>query len=213
MAFIISVAQQKGGSGKTTLAMHLAVGFAQKGMTTSLVDVYPQGTASTWHEMRGLDDVALIRSSGWRLDKDLDRPRAVDGVVVIDCPPHGELDARSSIRAADLVLIPMQPTPADLWATQTTLELVEEFKGSALVVPNRAVARAGSTTAMINKLIETGAPVSDTRISNRVVFVNTMFDGQTVLDVSPNRSENEINALIDEVSHHIGIDMPLEKTA
>src|SRR4051812_38021831 len=111
-AYVITVAQQKGGVGKSTLAAHLAVAFAQQGYSTMLFDTDPQGTCTHWHAQRKKDDIGLIATSGWRLTRDLSMAREANDIIIIDTPPHAEMDIKVSVRAADLVIVPIQPSPA-----------------------------------------------------------------------------------------------------
>src|SRR5690606_34037651 len=120
----ITIAQQKGGAGKTTMAAHLAVALAQKGNRVGILDIDPQGSLSHWHGIRektygegytGLQHVAV---SGWRVASEVSRMKKQCDFIIIDSPPHTETEARTAIRAADLILLPVQPSPTDLWATK-----------------------------------------------------------------------------------------------
>ena len=121
---ILTVAQQKGGVGKTTIAAQLAVAWASAGRSVAVVDVDPQGTMSAWYGLReewlGPDDTGLTfeRLDLRRLAPVAERLARDHDFVVIDCPPHAEADTRSAMRVADLVLVPVQPTPIDAWATR-----------------------------------------------------------------------------------------------
>jgi chromosome partitioning protein len=120
MAIVITVAQQKGGTGKTTLAANLAAALAPASRV-ALLDIDPQKSLTRWHAIRIARDVqaaALTFSdvSGWRLAAELARLKRSHDVVLIDSPPQIDTDARLAIRGADLVLIPVQPSPPDVWA-------------------------------------------------------------------------------------------------
>ncbi len=204
-ARVITVAQQKGGVGKSTLAIHLAVAFAKQGLSVMLFDTDMQGTSSHWHAQRKTSDIGLVATSGWRLTRDLAMAREANDVVIIDCPPHAEMDIKVSTRAADLVLLPMQPSPADLWAIRETLNTVKSESNEAMVVLNRVVPRANITDQIKDKLIAMDIPFANTVIGNRVLFAAAMESGMTVLDGFKNPSQQEILTLTDEICQKIGL--------
>jgi chromosome partitioning protein len=145
-AKIITVAQQKGGAGKTTLAAHLAVAYTAMNKRVVAVDIDPQQSLSRWYGLR-LDrmdgtpaGVLVSATEGWRARAEVDRAAAGHDLVIIDSPPHAETEARIAIRAADLVVVPVQPSPMDVWATRPTLELAAAEKVPALLVFNRVQA-------------------------------------------------------------------------
>lgn len=204
-ARVITVAQQKGGVGKSTLAIHLAVAFAKQGLSVMLFDTDMQGTSSHWHAQRKTSDIGLMATSGWRLTRDLAMAREANDIVIIDCPPHAEMDIKVSTRAADMVLLPMQPSPADLWAIRETLNTVKSESNEAMVVLNRVVPRANITNQIKDKLIAMDIPFADTVIGNRVLFAAAMESGMTVLDGFKNPSQQEVMALTYEVAEKIGM--------
>src|SRR5271163_2500828 len=203
---VITVAQRKGGAGKTTLAAQLAVAWARQGARVALLDIDPQGSLAAWVGLRrvrlgeaaiGFEFAAL---PGWRAEQWIaDHAREAD-LVVIDNPPHAETEAQIAVRAAGLVLIPVQPSPLDLWATEATLKMARDERRRALVVLNRVPPRSGLADRITADLAETGTPVAATRIGNRVVFARAMASGLGVLesaDATP--AAAEIAALADEV--------------
>lgn len=210
-AHVITVAQQKGGSGKTTLAIHLAVAFAKQGFSTMLFDTDPQGTTSHWHAQRKINDVGLIATSGWRLTRDLAMARAANDIIVIDSPPHAEMDIKVSTRAADLVVVPMQPSPADLWAMRETMNTISGEQRNCMVVLNRVTPRARLTDEMKAKLALMDLPVANTQIGNRVLFQMAMEEGYTVLDAAPSSSSQEIEELATEIAEKVGIGKAKQK--
>jgi chromosome partitioning protein len=204
-AYVITVAQQKGGVGKSTLAAHLAVAFAQMGYSTMLFDTDPQGTTSHWRAQRKKDDIGLIATSGWRLTRDLSMAREANDVIIIDTPPHAEMDIKVSTRAADVVLVPLQPSPADMWAVKETINTITGESRNAMVVLNRVVFRANITTECKEKLKQMDIPVCETEIGNRVMFAASMESGLTVLDGFANPSQTEIMNLVRELAAKIGL--------
>jgi chromosome partitioning protein len=203
---VITIAQRKGGAGKTTLAAQLAVAWARRGARVAALDIDPQGSLAAWVELRrarlgpeaiGFDFAAL---PGWRAGQWIeDRARDAD-LVVIDNPPHAETEAQIAVRAAGLVLIPVQPSPLDLWATQATLKMARDERRRTIVVLNRVPPRSGLTDRIAADLAQSGAPVAATRIGNRVAFVRAMASGLGVLEIADaTPAATEIAALADEV--------------
>ena len=210
-AKIITTAQQKGGAGKTTLAAHLAIAWASAGKSVAIVDIDPQASLATWFAMRerrldgtasnsfkgGLDHYAI---AGWRVAAKAAELARRHDIVLIDSPPHADTEARFAISAADLVLVPVQPSPMDVWASKATLALAEAEKTPALVVFNRVPARAKLTDLMVAAVRELGAPLAKARVGNRVALAASMAAGFGVTEAAPRaRAAAEINALAREV--------------
>ncbi len=210
-ASVITIAQQKGGAGKTTLAAHLAIAWAGAGRSVALVDIDPQGSLAAWYALRserlgngktGLDFAAI---TGWRTEAEVERRARDHDIVVIDSPPHAETEAKLAIRAADLVVIPVQPSPMDVWATKPTLDLAGLEKVPVLVVLNRVPPRANLIEAMLAKLAELGAAVADARIGNRVALATAMLEGRGITEASSSRAAEEIAALAQEIAQRAKI--------
>lgn len=204
-AYVITVAQQKGGSGKSTLAAHLAVSFAQQGYSTMLFDTDPQGTITHWHAQRKSNDIGLIATSGWRLTRDLSMAREANDIIIIDTPPHAEMDIKVSVRAADMVIVPIQPSPADVWAVKETFNTISSESRQSMVVLNRVVQRANITIETKQKLKQLDIPVAEQEIGNRVLFAASMESGLTVLDGFANPSQTEITNLVRDIAAKIGL--------
>lgn len=211
---IITVAQQKGGAGKTTLAAHLAVAWSETGRSVAIVDIDPQGSLSRWHELRassggtgagGANGLTHVRITGWRTQREVERLAREHDVVVIDSPPHAETEARIAVRSAALVLVPVQPSPLDLWATEPTLALAREEKVPALLVVNRVPPRARLADALIERLGGLGAPVAGTQIGNRVQYAAAMAEGLGVTEAAKRtRAAEEMRELAAEILGRIG---------
>jgi chromosome partitioning protein len=204
-AKIITIAQQKGGAGKTTLAAHLALAWAGT-RRVAVIDIDPQASLATWFKLRnerlgglapGLEVAAL---GGWRVAGEVERQARSHDVVVIDSAPHAETEARIAVRAASLVLVPVQPSPMDVWATRPTLELARQERVPALLVLNRVPPRANLTEAMAAEIEALKAPVAATQIGNRVALAAALAEGRGILEAAPRtRAAQEIAALADEV--------------
>ena len=193
-------AQQKGGSGKTTLAAHLAAAWRQAGLTVGLVDIDPQRSLTRWAELRRDGGVTLYSSKDWRAGSDIrDAAKGCDRVVV-DCPGAAESLLRTALRAADLVVLPCQPTQLDAWATGAMLDMCRKEKARARVVLNRVPARGGTLAEAEKILGESGAELLDARLGNRVAFSNAFLTGRSAGEMQPrSRAAAEAKALEEEV--------------
>jgi chromosome partitioning protein len=203
---ILSILNQKGGVGKTTLAVHVATAVARQGMRVLLVDADPQGSALDWSAMRtgnplfpviGLPKAVLHREMP-TLATDYDH-------VVIDGPPRVYDVARSAIMASDLVVIPVQPSPYDVWAVKEIVDLLGEasaFKGDlrSTFVINRKIVNTAIGRDVTEALAGYPVRVLKTAIGQRVAFAESAGQGSTVLDLDPNSAASrEVTALTREI--------------
>jgi len=215
-AKIITTAQQKGGAGKTTLAAHLAIAWAGTGKRVAIVDIDPQASLATWFEMRAGDLADAPRAAGkgslthhaiggWRVAGKVAELARDHDIVLIDSPPHADTEARFAIAAADLVVIPVQPSPMDLWASKATIGIAAAEKTPAMLVFNRVPPRAKLNDIMARAAKDLGAPIAKTRIGNRVTLAASMVDGLGVTEAEPrSRAAAEITALAREVLKRAG---------
>jgi chromosome partitioning protein len=208
----VTIAQQKGGAGKTTIAAQLAVAFAHGGMKVGLLDIDPQGSLAAWYEVRKAlvaEDgagITFVQASGWRLSTELDRLKRLVDLVLIDSPPHAETEVRIAVRAADLILVPMQPSPMDLWATGPTLEMARKEKSPALMVFNRTPAKGKLVDAVRRKIRDAEIPVAQAVLGNRVAFAASMMEGMGVVESNPRHTATrEIKALAEEIAAKLGL--------
>lgn len=190
MAFVVAVAQQKGGSGKSTVAVNLAAVLAAEGRRVALLDTDPQGSVTRWHEERrrradGLAPLSFDRPSGWRVPTALDKLRRSHDVVVLDTPPHAGTDAKVAIRAADLVLMPLQPSPADLWASEGTRRLAAEEKRLLRALLNRVPAQGKMHDRVAAALEEMEVPLLEQCLGNRAHFASAFLEGLAVTEAAP----------------------------
>ncbi len=206
---IVALLNQKGGVGKTTLALHLAGEWAGRGRQVTLIDADPQGSALDWSEARGRDGAPRLFGVVGLESDTLHREapelaRDVDHVV-IDGPPRVAGLMRSALLAADLVLIPVQPSPFDGWASAEMLALVAE---APLYRPNLiarfVLNRCGARTVMARETAETLAdhdpPVLATTIGQRVAFAAAAQAGRLVSELDRDTpAAREIAALADEI--------------
>jgi chromosome partitioning protein len=200
MAFVIAVAQRKGGAGKSTLAANLAAAFAGLGERVALLDTDPQQTLRHWHEARGRSPKAgrleFEAPSGWRVPGATDKYRRSHDIVLLDTPPHDDTDARIAIRAADLVLVPLQPSAADLWAMGATLDLAKAEKRRAALALNRVPAQGKLAEEVAQALRAQGLTLLDTTIGNRSGFATAFASGLGVTEAAPRSlAADEVRAL------------------
>jgi chromosome partitioning protein len=199
MSKVIAVAQQKGGAGKTMLTAQLAVALAE-GAKVAVLDIDPQASLTIWGKLRASAakaSTALTIStvSGWRLTTELDRLKATHDIVLVDTPPVIDSDARRAIRAADLVLIPLNPAPPDLWAAEGTLKLAAEEKRPVALIFNRAPAASKLRKRMEAEIVARGLTLLDAALANRAGYANAFADGLGVTEAGPTtQAAEEIRA-------------------
>ncbi|WP_310099608.1 ParA family protein [Sphingomonas sp. BE138] len=202
---VLAVASQKGGSGKTTLAGHLAVQAERAGAgPVALLDLDPQGTLADWAAARGQQPPAFAPTGTARLAPDLDTLRE-QGVrlAVIDTPPALTVAIQAAIHLAELIVVPTRPSPHDLHAVGGTVELCERSGKPLLFVVNAATphARITSDTAIALSQHGTVAPIT---VHQRTDYAASMADGRTVMEVDPaGRAAAEIAALWSYVSDRL----------
>jgi len=203
-AKILAVAQQKGGAGKTTIAVQLGVWWATKGKKVALLDVDPQGSMNAWHGLRaeaGIDGSPFASDvAGWKLSSEIDRLKRENDLIIVDTPPHAETDARVAVRAAELILVPVQPSPMDWWATKPTLDMAAKEKTKSLLILNRLPARGKLADAIRAKIEEQGLPLAKASLGNRSAFAVSMMAGKGVAETQPKgTAAAEIEALAEEI--------------
>jgi chromosome partitioning protein len=193
----IVLASQKGGSGKTTLAAHLAVALERVGQGPAvLIDTDPQGSLSRWWNKREAPSPAFADATVHQLSEKLASLKA-DGFAwcIVDTPPADGAQNSKVIAEADLVLIPTRPSPHDLDALGATLELCQASKRRHVFVVNAAKGNASITVQTITALSEHGQ-VAPAIVADRVLFASSMIDGRSVFEVDPGgRGAEELSAL------------------
>ena len=209
-AKIITVAQQKGGAGKTTLTAHLAVAYTAAKKKVAVVDIDPQQSLTMWFRLReerfGDAGAGLLVSqiNGWRVRNEVERLAREHEVVLIDSPPHAETEAKIAVRSAGLVVIPVQPSPMDVWATRPTLELASAEETPVLLVLNRVPPRAKLNDEMLAEVKGFGAQIAKAQIGNRVVFASALSEGRAVGEVQPSgKAAKEIAGLAKEILRNV----------
>jgi chromosome partitioning protein len=207
---VIAVLNQKGGSGKTTIATHLARALQLQGSSVLLVDSDKQGSARDWSAVDESNPVTVIGLDRPTLDRDLKNISDKDFVVIDGSPQATDL-AISAIKTVDFVLIPVQPSPYDIWATSDLVDLVKQRiemtdnKLKSAFVVSRAIKNTKIGTEVSEVLTEYGLPVLDAKIVQRIAYPNSAAIGKTVFETESKNSDAvaEMNALATEVISYL----------
>lgn len=205
MMKVISVLNQKGGSGKTTIATHIATCLQQKGNSVLLVDSDPQGSSRDWAAMRESGDLPVIGIDRPTLERDLKSLAKKDFVVIDGAPQTADL-AISAIKVSNFILIPVQPSPYDIWATSDLVDLVKQRieitdgKLKAAFVINRAIKGTKIGAEIRKALEEYDLPVLESVIFQRVSYPSSASMGKTVTELEPSSDgAKEIISLTNEI--------------
>ena len=194
----IAFVARKGGVSKTTLAAHVAVAAAASQPVT-LLDVDPQGSLALWWNDRTAETPALMDVPVGRLATELAKAAGVDGLLVVDTPAFDSGVVAGVIQAADLVVIPVKPSPHDLRGVAVTVEAVKKAGKPFLFVITQAVAGA-ALTAQARGVLAASGPVAETVMHNRVAYAGSMTDGRTVIETEPSgRAAKEIAGVCGDV--------------
>ena len=197
---IITFAAQKGGVGKSTLAVNLAVAAEASGIRTALFDLDPQESATAWSERRQEEAPHVEPISARRLDQAIDAAAASGfGLTIIDTPPAAGTEAAAAAQRADLVLIPCRPSAFDLSAIQTTAKLVQLLRKPAFVVFTAGAPNAPRVYAEAGELVECyGTPACPVIIPDRAAYRHASAEGRSVMETEPaGRAASDIRQLYD----------------
>ena len=185
---VITISQQKGGSGKTTLAVHLALAFIKyHNLKVAVIDTDPQGSLGKWFMIRTEkkvpnDNLTFKTASLWGAQYESKTLKKDHDIVIIDTPPKIESDARPSIESADLVLIPVSASHVDFWATGAIVEIAKKANKKILIQINRSSQRSKliSKTNEFIKSLDLSA--TKTIIGNRQIYASSMGEGKTAIE-------------------------------
>jgi chromosome partitioning protein len=184
---ILAIISQKGGAGKTTLAVHLAAAAAKAGHRSAIIDLDPQGTAASWGDRRQAQEPEVISGQAVRLPA-LVKTAQENGadLLILDTAPNADQTASLAARAADLVLIPCRAAAFDLEAVQTTLMLAKTAGKPAYVVLNAVPPRSGGIDKeAAATLTAQGAEVAPHQLAHRAAFAHGVIDGRTAQEFEP----------------------------
>jgi chromosome partitioning protein len=202
----IAVMSQKGGAGKTTLSVHLAVAAHQEGYRAAIVDLDPQATARKWGDKRNSEPEA-IGDHAERLPQLIEAARANGAdLLIIDTAPNADRASLSAARAADLILIPCRPAAFDLEAIEATSDLASIAKKPAWVVLNSAPIRSAITDEAARGLEAKGTKVCPHVIHVRVAYSHSVIDGRTALEFEPEgKAADEVRTLFKWACGQVGL--------
>ncbi|MBD2254956.1 ParA family partition ATPase [Nostoc parmelioides] len=205
MPTVIAILNQKGGSGKTTIATNLAHALKRDSYTVLLVDSDPQGSARDWNEASGGNIIPVVGLDRETLAKDLQAiSQGYDWIIIDGAPQIAKLSA-AAVKAADLVLIPVQPSPYDIWACADLVDIiaarreVTNGKPQAAFVISRAIKNTKLSGEISSALSDYGLPVLKAGTTQRVVYPTTAAEGLTVFSDPGSDAAREINTLKKEV--------------
>lgn len=210
MPFVITVAQRKGGAGKTTLACHLASAFRAAGLSVRAIDADPQRSFTLWASarQRALPEetaFSLESVSGFALSGAL-RTSSASDIVLIDTPPSVDMTVERAIRAADLVLTPLQLSPIDLAASLPTAQAIGEAGRPFLFVINRAPPRARIADDIRAQIKKHRIPCAAVELGNRAAYAEAIAQGLGVVETEPTSlAGQEVTALSQEVLKRRGV--------
>ena len=212
---IVAIVSQKGGVGKTTLAIHLTAEATRAGKKALLVDLDPQGNASRWAARRGDLPPDVSPESPAAIDTVLrDAEREGYDLVMFDTAPNADRTALRAAKAADLVLIPCRPSQFDIEAIGATLDLCEMARRPALVVLNAAPVRSRVVEESREAMEGRGAKVCPVIVRERVAFRHCMPDGRVAGELDPEgTAAQEIKELYEAVSASLNIGISAKQHA
>ena len=207
----VAIISQKGGAGKTTLALHLAVDAQDAGRVSLIIDTDPQATASQWGSWREDKPPEVIDSPPPRLAAKVEQAQEQGAqFVVIDTPPHADSAARAAVETADLVLIPCRPSAFDLAAIQTTVKLVQLLRKPAFVVFTAGSPNAPRMYEEADELVESfGISACPVQLPDRAAYRHASAEGRTVMETEPDgKAANEIQQLYKWTCRQIDMSTP-----
>lgn len=203
---IIALVGNKGGAGKTTLTVNLACAL-NRIAPTAILDADPQGSSLQWRAIAESDDTPAVFASDRQLDAVLNTRRKQYEHLIIDCPPSvNAMQTNMALQVSDMALIPVQPSPLDLWATAHIDQAIEQARRSnpglkPILVINQLEARTTLSKLVRQAIGELGLPAANTAIRRRAIYRSAVLEGKSVLDMGSRgaAASDELNQLINEV--------------
>lgn len=182
----VAIISQKGGSGKTTLALHLATSSALQGRNTAIIDLDPQASAANWSDRRVADVPVVLSAHASRLNHEIGRVKDMEGdLLIIDTAPHSDSAALEAAKAADLILVPCRPAILDIEAISNTLNLVKTTGKPIFVVMNAVAPQGSEATEAAEAIAELGVGICPVQLRQRVAFSRALISGQSAEEFEP----------------------------
>ncbi len=207
---VITISQQKGGTGKTTLAVHLAMAFIKyHNLKVAIIDTDPQGSLGKWFMIRtekkvSNENLTFKTASLWGAQYESKTLKNDHDIVIIDTPPKIESDARPSIEAADLVLIPMAASHVDFWATGAIVEIAKKANKKILAQINRSSQRSKLIDKTKNFIKSLDLESTQTIIGNRQIYTSSMGEGKTAVEKQrKGNAVDEIKKLSEQILNQL----------
>ena len=207
---VITISQQKGGTGKTTLAVHLAMAFIKyHNLKVAIIDTDPQGSLGKWFMIRAEkkvsnENLTFKTASLWGAQYESKTLKNDHDIVIIDTPPKIESDARPSIEAADLVLIPMAASHVDFWATGAIVEIAKKANKKILAQINRSSQRSKLIDITKDFIKSLDLESTQTIIGNRQIYTSSMGEGKTAVEKQrKGNAVDEIKKLSDQILNQL----------
>ncbi|WP_320044259.1 AAA family ATPase [uncultured Desulfobacter sp.] len=207
---ILTLLAQKGGTGKTTLSIHLAVLAMAAGQKAAIADIDPQQSALFWKKRRALDNPVVLGINATDLDQTIvDLKTQGTDLLIIDTAPHSWEDALLAVKAADSILIPTRPAILDLEAIRRSVDIVKTAQGKGAIVLNGCpYPGPGGERAIVSEARDAlqiyGLPVAPMALSNRVAFSHSLIDGRAVTEFEKTgKAALEIRALYDWLKENL----------
>lgn len=204
---VISILNQKGGSGKTTIAINLARAYQLQGHSVILIDSDKQGSSRDWQSADPSNPLPLLVLDQVSIDRDIKKVVNQYDYIIIDGSPQATEIATATIKASDFILVPMQASPFDLWASNNLIELIEQGRAvnpklKAGIVLTRLVKNTKIGAEVGQVINDFGLPVLTSNIGQRTCYPFSASLGKTVFDTERPKSEpvKEINSLANEIN-------------
>jgi|SRR5208337_3889603 len=208
----LAIVSRKGGAGKTTIALHLAVAAEAFGIATAVFDLDPQASAALWADHRGEQFPAVIPAQAPRLAALLAQARANDAdLVILDTAPHADGIASEAASHADAIMIPCRPSALDLDAIGASIRLARAVNKPAYVVINAAPVQGVETAETRTALAGAGVELAPMVLHQRKAYAARMHEGRTAQEIEPNgKAAGEIRELMLWLCDKVGL-LPKEQ--